>query len=266
MGWKDAITYARASLASHGVEAAKVEVRADDELPFKMRIGSLLTLQLNPFVTAEIGGSIMTTPQQAMTIKAISRLRLDMAGQIFRAYVSTGDKDDKNEVFLQLYVGTSGEVEEAMYCTRLTRFYPETAEDQANFTGESGVGLGQKTYALSSDQLIDLGLAPSLVKVVCGEAGQLEYTRSTGGSELEYVPPFVGTESRVDDATGDSGLTQSVYFMPYARSIGLDGMTSEHLLISCETVASIDGDASKREIHVDFMVGLTLDKERFTIQ
>jgi hypothetical protein len=51
--------------------------------------------------------------------------------------------------------------------------------------------------------------------------------------------------------------------MPYVRDIGTD---QEYLLISTEIVESRDGDPSKREIHVDLMLGLPLEQERVVIQ
>ena len=268
MGFKQALQYARASLACHGVAAAKPADRSDDDLPFGMRIGSLLTLQLNSFVRANLSGSLVQIPEARASIVAISRLRLDIEGKIYRAYLSTGDSASGKETFLQLYVGASGTVEEALYCTRLTRFFPETAEEQAMFTGEAGAGLGQTTYTLDRDQLLEVGLKEAEVQAACADADHLDFERAAGTADQPYMSPFKGTENRVDDASGEHGLTQSVSFMPYSRSLGdAAGDLREHLLISCETVASIDGDPSKREIHVDFMVGIgPLEKDRFTIQ
>jgi hypothetical protein len=56
--------------------------------------------------------------------------------------------------------------------------------------------------------------------------------------------------------------------MPYRREISdwdIKGNV-EYLLITTELVQSKNGDTSKREIHVDFMVGIPVDVERVLIQ
>jgi hypothetical protein len=52
--------------------------------------------------------------------------------------------------------------------------------------------------------------------------------------------------------------------MPYARQLG-DG-SKEYLLITTEIVQSVNGDARKRGIHVDFVVGIPVEQERLVIQ
>lgn len=85
------------------------------------------------------------------------------------------------------------------------------------------------------------------------------YDREAGDPEEAFVPPYRGTETRIDDATGAKGLSQDVFLTPYVRAL-TDG-SREYLLISTEVVHSIDGDASKRSVHVDFMVGLSHGSE-----
>ena len=71
---------------------------------------------------------------------------------------------------------------------------------------------------------------------------------------------------RVFDAIGEHGLKQEIYFMPYVRNFGATNDGTEYLLISTEIVESQDGDPAKRAIHVDFMIGLPLEKERLSVQ
>jgi hypothetical protein len=52
--------------------------------------------------------------------------------------------------------------------------------------------------------------------------------------------------------------------MTYARE--LDGVGKEFLLITTEILRSVNGDAGKRGIHVDFVIGIPVEQERVAIQ
>jgi hypothetical protein len=267
MSWKDAIQYAKAVAGNHGIESVRKEDRVDDGLPFGARIGGVLTLQMSPFIRAAANGSLITCPTVVDTlIKAVGRVRLNLNGTVHRLYLSLGDDDIEQERFLQVFTNEHGEIAETLYCTRLTRIIPQTDEDQAAFTGATGVGLGEKNYSLWKEQLAGLGIDASTLQVVFGDADSIEYTRDAGDADTDFMVPFTGSETRVDDVAGQRGLEQQIYFMPYVRSLGSDGASREYLLITTEIVESQDGDASKRAIHVDFMIGIPIEKERITIQ
>jgi hypothetical protein len=99
---------------------------------------------------------------------------------------------------------------------------------------------------------------------VFGKDEGVDYQREAGNADAEFVPPFSGTETRIDDAAGMSGLEQEMYFMPYVRQLA--GAGPEYLLITTEIVRSVNGDASKRGIHVDFVIGIPVEQERVVIQ
>jgi hypothetical protein len=71
----------------------------------------------------------------------------------------------------------------------------------------------------------------------------------------DHVLPIHGVENRIDDAVGDTGLSQELRCMPYERI--LEGDLVEHLLISLEVVKS-DGNENQKDVHVDFMIGIPL--------
>jgi len=266
MAWNDAYKYVRGIAARHGI--AEGEKREDQSLPLGARIGGILSMQMTPFIHANTNGSLMQIPALADNlIKAVSRIDLDMNGMLYRYYLSTGDDDSAadqaQEKFLQLYQDSEGKVSELMYCTRLTRMIPESAEDQEAFMGSAGYGLGDKTYTLWREQLAGLGWDESDLAAVFGDADSLTYQRDAGNPAAEFVPPFKGTETRIDDAAGEHGLKQQIIFMPYSRDVA---GTPEYLLISTEIVADQDGDATRRGIHVDFMIGLPLAQDRVVIQ
>lgn len=267
MSWKDAIQYAKGVAGNHGIGLAKKDARVDDGLPFGARIGSRLLLQMSPFIRAAANGSLITCPATADTlIEAVGRVRLNLSGAVHRFYLSLGDADEDQESFLQVFTNEQGEVAEALYCTRLTRIIPESKEDQDAFTGAAGAGLGESTYSLWREQLAALGLDAAALDCVFGDADSIEYTRDAGAGSQEFMEPFTGTETRVDDAAGVHGLKQQIHYIPYFRDLRADGAGREYLLITTEVVESQDGDASKRAIHVDFMIGLPIEKERITIQ
>jgi hypothetical protein len=262
MGWKDAFEYMRGVASKHG---AGTQARREDEgLPLGARIGSVVKLQQSPFIRASGNGSLITLPSPADTrVLAVSQIKLNMAGGLYRYYLATGDVDAK-EKFLQVFRNGQGEIAELMYCTQLARVVPETAEDQDAYTGVSGHGLGDPSYTLWREQLGDIGLDEAELDLVFGAGDRLDYRRDAGDAAAAFVAPFTGTEVRLDDAAGARGLKQEMYFMPYVRELQGGGL--EYLLITTEIIASVNGDASQRGIHVDFVIGIPVEQERVVIQ
>ncbi|MEO7495786.1 MAG: DUF2491 family protein [Massilia sp.] len=261
MGWKDAYNYMRGVAGKQGIGASSAQ---DLGLPLGARIGGLIKLQQSPFIRAAAAGSLIGMPGEGDTrIVAVSYMKLSMAGELFRYYLATGDVDE-HERFVQVFRDGQGNVAELMYCTQLARVIPETAEDQDAYTGESGAGLGDVSYTLWREQLGDAGLDAAQLAQVFGDADRLDYWRDAGRRDEAFVAPFNGTETRLDDAAGIKGLKQEIWFMPYVRELAGGG--SEYLLITTEIVASVNGDASQRGIHVDFVIGIPLEQERVVIQ
>ncbi len=263
MGWKDAYQYMHGIAEKHGLATDKSAQREDKDLPMGGRIGGLLKMQTSPFVRAMSNGSLIEMPTEANTlICAVSRLDLNLSGELYRFYVATGD-DAKKEKFLQVFRDAKGDVTELMYCTHLTRIIPESAEDQDAYMGLSGSGLGDKSYSLWREQLASIGFAETDLALIFGDNESIEYVRDAGDPQSDFVVPFTGTEIRIDDAGGAHGLKQKIYFMPYVREFNGG---REYLLITTEIVESQDGDSSKRGIHVDFMIGIPLEQERILMQ
>ncbi len=262
MSWKQAVDYTK-NLWGKTTD----ESQQDDNLPLGARIGGLVQMQKSPFIRAISSGSFVEMPTDAQsTIQAISRVNLPLSGKLYRYYLQKGDSSGnggEKEIFLQLYVNEKGEVTEAIYCTQLIRIIPETEEDQQIYTGRAGYGLGDQHFSLWRFQLEDLGYGEADIYAAFGDEDSIEYHRDAGDPEQEFVTPFVGSEVRLDDAKGEQGLKQEVYFMPYRRNIK---DMHEYLFITTEVVQSKNGDACQREIHVDFMVGVPVEIERLLIQ
>jgi len=260
MAWKDAIGYVRNLGAAHGMGGA---TRADDGVPLGARIGSVVQLQQTPIIRAQADGSLIAPPAAGDTrVQAISQLCLEPATRCWRLYLAKGDDEDR-EVFLQVFGADPQGPDEILYCTRLARVIPETADDQDAYMGAAGSGLGDAGYTLWRDQLADM-LDELALAAVFGDLDRLDYRRDAGAPDAPFIAPFHGSETRIDDARGQHGLRQQVWFMPYVRP--LPGGGREYLLITTELVESVDGDTSRRAIHVDFVVGIPMERERVTIQ
>jgi hypothetical protein len=202
MGWSDAYNYLRnGAVRLAGVEAP----RTDRDLPLGARIGSVVSMQQSPLLRAAGDGSLITLPDaDDNRIVAVSQIKLKQSGGLYRYYLETGDGDDK-EKFLQVYQNGAGQVAEVMYCTQLARVIPETVEDQEAYMGLAGSGLGDRSYTLWRAQLDDIGLDEADLDLVFGDSDGVDYWRDAGDPEAEFVTPFSGTETRLDDASGHTG-------------------------------------------------------------
>lgn len=271
MGWRDALQYVKGAAEKKGF--GDDSAQQDLGLPLGARIGGLVQLQKTPFIRAISSGSFIEMPTDAQNIiKAISRVNLSISGSVYRYYLSfdnglsRGDGGSK-EIFLQVYVNSQGEVGDIIYCSQLTRIIPETEDDQNLFMGLSGAGLGDKNYCLWREQLAELGYGEADLHAAFGSAEAIEYWRDAGDPDQDYIQPFVGSETRLDDAQGVTGLKQEIYYMPYRRELKEDlAGNLEYLFITTEIVQSQNGDSGRREIHVDFMIGIPLELERIVIQ
>jgi hypothetical protein len=260
MAWKDIFGYMRGIAATKGIGGAE---RPDDGVPLGARIGSVVQVQRSPVIRAQAMGSLIAMPGDGDSrVLALSQLRLEPDTELYRLYLATGDHDD-HEVFLQVFGAPDGSVKELLYCTQLARIIPESYDDQQAYTGAAGYGLGDRTYTLWREQLAGM-LDEALLSTVFGDGDSIDYARDAGLAGAEFYPPFRGTETRIDDAAGKGGLRQELYYMPYVRQ--LEGGAREYLLITTEIIESVDGDSSKRGIHVDFVVGIPVEQERVVVQ
>lgn len=258
MSWSQAIQRARAILDKRSDAAP---VTADASVPLGGRVGGLITFKVSPFLRA--GNSLVQAPDSLVQILSVSRLRTQLQGAVHRLYTERGDGGQGGESFLQIYTDAAGEAQELVYFQRILRMIPGSVEEQAAFLGEGDVGLGQSTFSLYKAQFEGLGLPEMLVNTAFGSEESIEYTRCVGDASQEFIKPFKGSETRIDDNVGHNGLKQDVVFMPYRRTLAGGG--EEQLLICTEILQEQDG-ATTREIHVDFMVGLVLTKEGVTVQ
>ena len=261
MGWKNVFDYVRGMAGNHGLDG---KARREDEgLPMGARIGGLVQLQKSPVIRAQSHGSLIAMPADGDNrILAVSQIKLNVEGALYRFYLAKGDQN-ADEKFLQVYSDAQGNVAEILYCTQLARVIPETAEDQDAYTGNAGYGLGDASYTLWREQLADT-LGEAELAAVFGDSDRVDFTRDGGDPNASFVAPYSGKETRIDDVTGMQGLKQEIYYMPYVRE--LDGGGREYLVITTEIIASVNGDTSKRGIHVDFVIGIPVEQERIVLQ
>lgn len=269
MAWRDAYQYV-GKIFSKGEERDPQDMHAengreDAALPLGARIGSVVNLQKSPLIRAISQGSLITMPDDADTrVVAISRVLLPISGRLYRYYLNCDE--EAGAKFIQLYCDANNELKEILYCSHLIRLIPETVEDQQAFLGENGAGLGDRSYSLWREQLAAIGWDEASLDGAFADAASLDYERDAGDPAQEFVVPFKGLETRIDDAGGQHGLQQDVVFMPYRRNLNEAGDQSEILLISTEILRSKDGDNRRHDIHVDFFVALPLEMERLIVQ
>lgn len=272
MAWKDAWSY-----ASRWIGKDQSEQRSDREnsdgkredanLPLNARVGSVVVLQKTPMIRAQAQGSLLEMPSDDETlIVAISRIRTELEGKLYRYYLQSGDADIA-EKFIQVYVDANGEVKELAYYSRLCRLVPESVEDQQIFSGEAGYGLGDASYTMWRWQLEEMGWDEDRLQATFLDQDHVLFQRDAGDPHAEFVMPFRGTETRIDKADGSEGLQQQVIFMPYSRALSQEqNQHRELMLISTEIIESTNGDRNKRGIYVDFMIGIPVETERLVVQ
>ena len=261
MSWQNVVAYVRSMAGKRGLDGKAR--REDQALPLRARIGSLVKMQMSPLIRAQSNGSLIGMPREADDrIVAISQIKLQLPGVVYRFYMSKGD-DDAKETFLQTYCDEQGHVAEILYCTQLARVIPETAQDQDDYTGVPGTGLGEHDYTLWREQLADTLGAAELMQVF-GDNERIDFRRDIGEPHIAFAAPLSGTETRIDDAAGMQGFKQEIYYMPYVRD--LSGGGKEYLLITTEIIESVNGDTSERGIHVDFVIGIPVEQERIVVQ
>ncbi len=235
--------------------------RQDVSLPYGARIGSLMEVPRASFAILE--GSLLKVPDAAqMQVEAIGRVRLDADPnlELYRFYTETGHRrSDSGQTFLQVLM-QDGEPVEATYYQHLFRVVPISIEDQQAYQGQ-GYGLGELWYNLGADQLALCGLSDEQIESLLQGAEALDYQRNTPVGD-EYVAPYTAIENRIDDPEGIRGMRQKMHFMPYVRVLP-DG-NQEQLLISFEVVESVDGQRAP-QVHVDFMVGLTIEPQKLKV-
>lgn len=235
--------------------------RQDVGLPYGAQIGSLMAVPRASF--AILDGALLKVPASSqMQVTAVSRVRLDAdpSMEIYRLYTHTGEqRSDAGQAFLQVFV-RDGQPVEATYYQHLFRLIPTSPEDQAAYQG-NGYGLGDQWYNLGADQLALANLTEDQIAALLNGAEALDYERDTPPG-ADYVAPYTAVENRLDDATGVNGMRQKMHFMPYVRTLA-DG-NREQLLISFEVVESTNGQRAP-EVHVDFMVGLTLEPQKLKV-
>lgn len=249
---KAAVTQAAAKLTPDDPSPT----RQDTDLPLGARIGGLVQVDAGQFLIARTLGSIVAEPNLGEAkIVAISRIRPhgwpdDMI--IYRYYLATGDRDE-TERYLQVTV-EGGAVKEVTYWNTLER---KRSGDPIGdnpwfqaYDGSLGMGLGENRYSYPSAEL-EILLTPKQFAAI-GISPEIIWDRAMGTPD-SYMSPIRVREDRIDDAIGETGMSQRVHFMDYVRS--LEGGLTEHLWISLEVVLADDGQTAQ-DVHVDFMIGI----------
>ncbi|UUZ53809.1 hypothetical protein LP419_35285 [Massilia sp. H-1] len=228
------------------------------------RIGSVVQMQKGSVIRAQTNGSLIGMPDDGDTrVLAVSQIKLNLDGALFRFYLAKGDQD-ADEKFLQVYADPDGDIAEIMYCTQLARVVPETAEDQDAYTGVARRGPGRPVLHAVARAVGRPAQRCRPGHRVRRQRPHRLHARRLSNLDAAFVRPFFGKETRIDDAGGMQGLKQEMYYMPYVRELAGGGR--EYLIITTEIIDSVNGDTSKRGIHVDFVIGIPMEQERIVLQ
>jgi hypothetical protein len=229
--------------------------RQDQSLPFGASFGSLITVPRAEF--AVLSGTLLQPPESAQApLIAVGQLQVTDAPrmEIFNLYFDKGHgPDGQGRRFLQVYVD-DGQVVEVFHYSHLLRFVPASAEDLIPYTGEAEYGIGDAEFGLEADLLQHSKLPEAIWRKVLAGGERLKYFRDTP-TDADYIRPYRGIEDRLDDPYGYTGLRQRMVYMPYHRKLAGDDI--ERLLLSCEHVESVDGEA-EHDLHVNFYIGMAL--------
>ena len=242
------------------VAQKKVDVLLDKKdvslkLPMGLDFGKVINI--SPVVFALIDDSLVTPPSARQNIiTSLSSLKDKQGDRIaYRAYVSNGDNGQ--EQYFQ--VTANPDNFEGIWFTTMHRHYPQTSEELAAFMGK-GFGSGESEFNISRAMLESVGYESKVLDKVFKNMDNLTYSREIG--EGDYVAPMSGLETRMDSADKEEGVEQKTNFMLYSRV--LDNKEKEFLWISLEAEQTRNGITSN-EVHVDFMVGLNVNKNRISI-
>lgn len=245
----------------------KEQQREDDNLPFKAKLGSLVSIKASPLIKAKMDDSIVPyISGESLTnlpITAISRIRLNfLTGlKVFRFYLDKGDVSDSSESFIQVTCDLDLNPKEILLFFKVARLFPQSREEIDAYLGNDQSGLGARSFDLWSGELSD-SLKSATVSLFDKEE-LITYNRDIGDDE-EFIPPMKGSEERIDSIDGSEGIKQSIVFMPYSRRLG-QSSTFEQLLISTEILESVNGSSKNKSIHVDIMAGIPLEPTQVTI-
>lgn len=235
-------------------------VRADADTPLGARIGSVAEF---PRTLIPSVGSLLNIPTTSqMDIVAIGYIEgpVPEGERLVRLYGGLGGgAADEGVSFIELR--TRGkQVLCADYYVLLSRRIPETAQELAPYQGE-GFGLGEDQFWLADDILQAGGVPEEKIQALLGDQGALEFTRIESPGE-PYVAPVKRTERIILDPTGGRCIEQEVVSMPYART--LEGGLQERLLLTCQTVQSVDGQPTD-VVQLDYLVGIRIPPINFRV-
>jgi hypothetical protein len=241
----------------------------DANLPLKINFKTTVTFEVNPFVAAITQGSMLDVKVdnlKMLRVTAISSIKI--AGmedkKIHRFYFNSGN--DEKRLFLQTLsaVNNPENIEEILFCSSVTEF-AETEEDIAFFSGENETGLGEQTYSFSRDDLNDFLPEKELDKRLGKDCEGLDYSRVA--ADMEFMPAFTGTETRIFDANGTQGESVEIMnFMPHTRS--LQDVFRENLTVAFWVTTSRDGKTISRAEQLplaEYIFSIKLEKNNIKV-
>jgi hypothetical protein len=243
--------------------------RQDVALPLGIHFSSLLTININSLVAAMTHGALISVNLdnlKFLPVKAISSIKIQGIDnkKIHRFYFESEASDKR--VFLQTLsdVDHPENIDELLFCCSLTE-PPENQKDIAFFLGKGEVGLGERCYTFSRDDLSFFLLTEEVEKRLPPECDCVDYKRIN--QDIEFMPPFSGSETVIFNANGSSGQNVEVMnLMPHSR--WLQGDLYEQLIVGFWTVTSEDGHQITTEEQLpmaEYIFAIQLDRSNITV-
>jgi hypothetical protein len=221
----------------------------DSHLPLKVTLKSTITLDINPILSAITHGAMINISLdnlKFLKVKAISSIVL--AGmdtqKIYRFYF---EYNEDNRLFLQVLCNKNNVsvIDDILLCASTTEPL-STEEDIAFFRGDNDVGLGEKHYRFSQQDLTSFLSENEVEKRLhaTDDKNSVEYERIEPAEN--FIPAFNGVETVIFDSLGEKGEQHQILnFMPHSRS--LQGSVFEKLIVAFWVTTSQNG----AEIPVD---------------
>ena len=218
----------------------------DANLPLRITMKSVITLEMNPLMLAITQGALLNVPLDNLKmrkVKAISSIVLDGLDdkKIYRVYFND-EVDDSQRFFLQILCDKDNPhaVDEILVCTSFTE-PPANEDDIAFFMGENDEGLGESRYAFSRDDLTFFLPEQEVAKRLSAteEMDGVEYQRIDANED--FMPAMTGVETVIFDAQGQTGCYNQIEnFMAHSRA--LQGAITEELIVAFWVTTSKNGE------------------------
>jgi hypothetical protein len=204
--------------------------RVDSAIPLGLKINSIVKIDETKFMLNEGNLKVQSPGPGTHTVVAAGKYTLGPMSNYNVFLQSTMDKED--ESIIQIVVENTDIISLAYYRV-IDEIFPASDEEWGTWLDyETGL-IGYKDF------IID---------------GELEYRRTIGGPDVNYVEPLEFTETIALDPYGMDGMRVDCLSMRYGREVSQDMM--EYLVVTMEKV--MDEFGAVKDAGITIMAGIEL--------